>query len=169
MSFEAVQLVGGALGGALASSVLGPLISQRRERRDVRADVLRAFSVVERTRWAPLEWDDFRAALTELRSAALVAGVDRRVVEPYLRLAQVARANSEDSWERHHDEEVGSFISSKLGDLLRESAELLTDVAWHPYRTRGRTRSKLEKLHTAEAVLESDEDESDIRWSLGYF
>jgi hypothetical protein len=164
VSVEAVQLVGGALGGALASSVLGPLISQRRERRDVRADVLRAFGAVERTRWAPRERDEFREAVIDLRSSALVAGVDRRVAEAYLQLAQVARRMSENAWEQYPDEEFGGAISSLLGNVIRDAAEMLSEVVWHPHRTRLRTRERLRSLGQHEAALQADKDEGDIPW-----
>jgi hypothetical protein len=48
MAVDVGQLVCGALGGAIASSVLTPLIAQRGERRALRANVLHRFGDVER-------------------------------------------------------------------------------------------------------------------------
>jgi hypothetical protein len=154
MSFEVAQLVGGAFGGALASSVLGPWISQRRERRDVRADVLRAVGEVERARWAPVPRDDFRAAIINLRATALVAGVNRDAVESYAQLAQYAQRVSEDSWSVTEDAEAGGgSISGSLGELTRQSATLLADIVWHPYRKRRSVGRDLVKLHADLAAL----------------
>jgi len=47
---DAAQLASGALGGAIVSGIIGPLIAQRHERRDLRADAFRCVTEVERTR-----------------------------------------------------------------------------------------------------------------------
>jgi hypothetical protein len=71
------QLVGGALDGAIASSVLTPLIAQRGERRALRADVLHGRGDVERFRWVA-DGDQssghFRRALVGLRAAGACRG-----------------------------------------------------------------------------------------------
>jgi hypothetical protein len=167
LSVEVGQLVAGAFGGAVVSSVLGPLIAQRRERRDVRADVLRALGAVERTRWAPVEREDFRAAIIGLRVAALVAGANREAVETYARLAQYAQRMSEDSWKVVADPEFGGGIPGTLGDLTRSAASLLVDNLWHPYRKRLHVASGLSKLTAdQEALRQSDEG---IPWDIPMF
>jgi hypothetical protein len=124
VSVDVAQLLGGAFGGAVASSVIGPLLADRGTRRALRGDVLRSLSQVERTRWAGGEWqwDDFRAAKHSLRAAALVAGANREVVDRYLRLATVARQESDRSAELVPDEEGGGAVSSTLGTLVSDSA-----------------------------------------------
>lgn len=180
MSFEVVQLVGGAFGGALASSVLGPWISQRRERRDVRADVLRAVGEVERSRWAPVQREDFRAAIINLRATALVAGTNREAVESYARLAQYAQRMSEESWSVTGDPEAGGgSIPGSLGEPTRQSAALLADIVWHPYRKRRSVGRALVKLHTDLETLREHDAEDDgtaatpwgtrIPWDIGFF
>jgi hypothetical protein len=71
MAFDAMQLVGGALGGALASSILGPR---------------RAIADVERTRWPPSNREEFRAAVVACRAEALAAAADRERSTPLMRL-----------------------------------------------------------------------------------
>ena len=95
---DLAQFAGGAVGRAVVSAIVGPLIAQRHERRELRAAVLRGISQVERSRWAtPGSWDDFRVAVVALRAAALVAGAKREIVEYYLFVAQVAgKASSDD-------------------------------------------------------------------------
>jgi hypothetical protein len=168
MAVDVGQLVGGAFGGALVSSVLTPAISQRRERRDTRADVLRAIGEIERARWAPTaDRETFRAAIVSLRAAALVAAADRDVVESYALLAQYGRRMSEASWEAHHDEEVGGYISLNLAQLTTQSARVLTDSIWHPYRKRRNVRRRLTELHLDEERLR--DEEPDIPWHIPMF
>jgi len=166
MSVDVGWVVAGTVGGALVSA-LGPLITQGRERRDVRADVLRGIGDVERARWAPVEREDFRAAVISLRAAALVAGVNREAVDRYARLAQVAQRMSEDSWEVIPDPEYGGGIPGALGELTRSAAKLLTDSVWHPYRKRWSVRRALAALGSEEQALRSDEDETNIPWHVG--
>jgi hypothetical protein len=138
MALDAATLVGGALGGAIASSVLQPLIAQRRERRDVRATALRAVGEVEQARWYPRGWEDFRSAVLACRSASLVAGLDRGVTDRYLSQAQTCRQISQTSGELY-GEEHGGGISRDLSELTRETAELLISELWHPYRSSAKT------------------------------
>jgi hypothetical protein len=169
VTLDLAQLVGGAVGGALITSVVGPLISQRHERRDVRANVLRAVAEVERARWAPAEREPFRATIINLRSAALVAGVNREAVESYARLAQYAQRMSEDSWEVIPDEEFGGGIPGSLGDLTRHAATLVTDIVWHPYRKRRSVTHGLAKLRADEGALRAGKADRDIPWDIPLF
>lgn len=102
-------------------------------RRDVRADVLRAVGEVERSRWAPVQREDFRAAIINLRATALVAGTNREAVESYARLAQYAQRMSEESWSVTGDPEAGGgSILGSLGEPTRQSAALLADIVGAP-------------------------------------
>jgi hypothetical protein len=70
MAVDVEQLVGGALSGALVTSVLTPLIGQRLQRRDLRAAMLRAVGELERTRWADEDGPEaFREAVLASRRA----------------------------------------------------------------------------------------------------
>lgn len=169
MSVDVGWVVAGTVGGALVSSVLGPLITQGRERRDTRAEVLRSVGDVERARWAPVEHKDFRAAIINLRAAALVAGVDREAVDRYARLAQVAQRMSENFWEMKPDPEFGSGISAELDELTRGAAMLLTDSVWHPYRKSWSVRRGLASLALEEQALRRDQDQDDIPWHITLF
>ena len=140
MSVDVGWVVAGTVGGALVSSVLGPLITQGRERRDIRADVLRGIGDVERARWAPVEREDFRAAVINLRAAALVA-----------------------------PEFGGGAIPSALGELTRDAAKLLTDSVWHPYRKRWAFQCGLATLESEEQALRRDEDGTNIPWDINLF
>jgi len=169
MSVDVGWVVAGTVAGALVSSVLGPLITQGRERRDIRADVLRSVGDVERARWAPVEREDFRAAIINLRAAALVASVNREAVDRYARLAQVAQRMSEDSWEVIPDPEFGGGIPGALGELTRGAAKLLTDSVWHPYRKSWSVRRGLAALGSEEQALRRDEEETNIPWHISLF
>lgn len=123
--------MGGALGGAIASSVLAPLVSQRGERRALRADVLHRLGELERLRWFHTDdqFDEFRRALMALRTAGLIAAADRELIEYYCHLAWTARLTSEHAVEVGDD--VGG-IPSELADLVRDAAKAVSDDIWHP-------------------------------------
>src|SRR5690242_14397329 len=111
MAIDATTLVGGALGGAVVSSVVGPSIAQRHERRDLRAKVLRSLAEVERRRWAPgTAWGELRDAAVGLQADALVAGINRQLVDRYVELASVGHRTSQHSWDATPDPDFGGGI-----------------------------------------------------------
>jgi hypothetical protein len=167
MVVDVGQLVGGALGGALASSILGPLFSQRSERRNLRADVLRAVGEVERRRWTPEDRVAFRAAVDSCRAAALVAAVNRDIVDRYLGYAEVGRRTSEWTAEHMPDEDGGGSIPSELGDLIRITADVLVDHVWHPHRSRWSIGRNLRKIHKREENVRTSlrEQRERVDWS----
>jgi hypothetical protein len=147
-----------------------PLITTRHQRRDLRADVLRRTADLERLRWAPAEWDAFRQAVVALRSAALVAGADREIVDRYIFLAHVARRASDASFEVSPDPEHGGGISSDLADLVVDAAILLTDHMWHPVRKRWAVKRSLDESRAAEREMRAtDDDFPPINWSRPRF
>lgn len=83
----------------LAAAGVGGIVAQHLslsvERRQVRGSVREALSEVERLRWTlDLKDDDareFRGALSSFKSAALIAGMPRRLVDRYEHMAQVSR------------------------------------------------------------------------------
>ena len=88
---ELAQLLGaGGVGGLVTQYV-----SRGAERRQARGSVREALSEVERLRWTFDLQDDevreFRRALRSFASAALVAGMPRRLVDRYEHMAQVSR------------------------------------------------------------------------------
>jgi hypothetical protein len=133
MAIDAAALVGGALGGAVVQSVLGPLVGQRHERRDLRGKVLHQLAAVENGRWAPRDGDEFRQAIVGLRTSALVAGLSRALIEFYVTVATAARMKSQQSWDEDPDPEYGGGIPIALSELTREAAETVASYAWHPY------------------------------------
>ena len=167
IAIDVAGLAGGALGGAVATSILGPVVAQRRERRDTRADVLRAISNLEIARWAPREWDGFRQGVSALWATALVANAPRTLVGEYIQLAYVARRTSESSWLEMPEEGHGGGIPPVLSDLARDAAEMVIDHVWHPYRRRPFIRSDLKRLmdKTTVAKKELRKDDERIDWT----
>jgi hypothetical protein len=144
VALDTTALVTGAVGGAAVQSVLGPLISQRHERRDLRAAVIRGISEVEIGRWASSErpYQEFLTALAAVRAAALVASIPRELADRYVRFAFVARRTSDISWEEYaQDPETGGGIPVALSALVTTAADLLMEYAWHPYRRRLRLKA----------------------------
>jgi hypothetical protein len=161
--------LGGAFGGAVASSVLAPLIAQRRERRDLRAEVLPRVADVETARWMPRDHEDFRQATTALRAAALVAAANRELIDRYLYLAAIARRTSESSWYEHPEDEGGGGISVAIAELVNDAAAAVVDHVWHPVRRRGATKRVLSESQRREQALRASQEDSFIRtvWPSG--
>ncbi len=164
---EIEELASGALAGAVASSILGPLIAQRRERRDLRAAVLRCVAEVERTRWTPADRQAFREAVIACRASALVAGINRDLTDRYLFFAEVGRRSSEWAEEVQPEPEGGGSIPSDLAKLIRQAATLLVNHLWHPYRTRLRVRWQLRRLARSREEVEAAhaDDHGRVRWT----
>jgi hypothetical protein len=163
MAVDIAQLAGGAFGGAVASSVLAPIIGQRRERRDLRATVLRWIGELERKRWADASLDEFREAVVAVRAAALIAAAQRDVIDHYVFLAQVARQASDAGMEQSGDP-AAAGIPTALFNLVAEAASLVVDHLWHPYRKRVAVARGLRKNRAAERALRDDEEMA-VGWS----
>jgi hypothetical protein len=151
------------IASVVASGAVGlgvPYVVTRHERRDLRADVLRRAGEVERLRWAPADWDEYRQAIFALRGAALVAGANREIVDRYIYLAHVARRASKESWEEYPvAEEGGGAISGALADLVTDAATMLAEHLWHPFRKRPMARRLLKQSHEEEATIRRHEAE----------
>jgi hypothetical protein len=166
VSLDAVQLIGGAFGGAGVWSVFAPVLLDRRERRSARAEVFPRLADVERARWSR-EGDvpSFREKTQALRAAALIAGVRRDVVERYILLATVARATSEGDAELRAGIEEAGGIPLALGNLVTESLILLSDALWHPRRTWFIAGRRLRQSQRDEQALRANDSEwSPVRW-----
>lgn len=171
MGLDATSLVGGALGGAALQSVLDPLLGQRHLRRDLRANVVRATAQVEERRWATASQDSFGDAVVELRTAVLVAGLQREPMEAYVEIAAGARALAERTAILDDSEPAlrGGLIPTEMGDLARNAATLLVSIAWHPYRTRPLCHSRLAKLESEKGLVTdglNENRETSLDWNL---
>jgi hypothetical protein len=166
MSIDAATLIGGALGGAVAQSVFTPLFGQRHERRDLRAGVIRSLAELQRTRWAPHSKSKFRHAVTDLRTAALVAGGNRALIEEYISLACAGRTLSERSFDENPDPEFGGGIDIGMADLISEAAAAVMDFTWHPWLRRPTRRIVLAGLARRKAAVarELEEDGTHLDW-----
>jgi len=136
MAVGVAELVGGALGGAIVTSVITPLLAQRIDRRQHRASALSALGLIEQSRWGDEDFRAFREAVRKLRTTALVAGADRTLVDRYLLYAQVARQTSDWNVEIADGYPEAAGIPTSLANLVRAAAEALVDHLWHPWRTR---------------------------------
>lgn len=136
MTVGVAELVGGALGGAIVTSVITPLLAQRIDRRQHRASALSALGLVEQNRWGDKDFQAFREAVRKLRTTALVAGADRTLVDRYLLYAQVARQTSDWNVESADGYPEAAGIPTSLANLVPATAEALVDHLWHPWRTR---------------------------------
>jgi hypothetical protein len=143
---DAETLIGGALGGAIVQSIVGPLVMNGSARRDIRATVLRRIGEVERRRWAPGSWDALLESAAALSAEALVAGMPRDLVDVYVAAARASFLTGEQMME-DQDEDRGC-IPPDLAHVCRRSADLVIRAAWHPKRTRITRRHALSRLLT---------------------
>lgn len=170
MAVGVAELVGGALGGAIVTSVITPLLAQRIDRRQHRASALSALGLVEQSRWGDEDFDGFREAVRKLRTTALVAGADRTLVDRYLHYAQVARQMSDWNVEKAHGYPEAAGIASGLADLVQTAAEALVDHLWHPWRSRiFRARTVRHLDRAVDRVKREDEERNKrptIYWNV---
>jgi hypothetical protein len=167
VSVDVTTLVGGAVGGAAAQSVLGPIFGQVHYRRELRAKVLDGLATVERERWAAS--DDrsaFRGAIVQLRGAGLVAGLDRELLDMYVMAAAACYGKSLRRWEESGGDPEGGTISMALSYYVRDCAEAVRSYVWHPrlgamVRPFTRRQLQVKKVETTEAAEASNEP---IRW-----
>jgi hypothetical protein len=164
-----IQLATGALGGALVSSIIGPYLTQSRERKSGRAAVLNSIRKVEAARWADTAtpYTAFYEALAELYASALVSGADRGLTVCYARLATVARGLSDEDLEETGGYENLGGIPPDMADLVRDAAEALVETQWRPFRSRPFRKRLLEKILATQKNLERKykRQGKDINWN----
>ncbi|ODR16908.1 hypothetical protein BHQ23_28320 [Mycobacterium gordonae] len=80
----------------------------------------------------------FQIAIRDLETAALIARISRPAVQQYLLLADAARRYSLEDYDiKGGDEEIAAgMINSDLGNVVQESAEIVTQLAWRPWWSR---------------------------------
>jgi hypothetical protein len=120
-------------------------------RRELRSAVLNAITVVETERWArdpdSADYPKFVAAVHDLQTAALVARIPRIAVRHYVVLAEAARQLSDDAVDFDDaDQTFWGGIDGYFATLVRDAAEVLTQLAWSPARMRLTLPRDLEKL-----------------------
>jgi hypothetical protein len=136
-------------------------------RRELRSAVLNAITVVETERWErdpdSADYPKFVAAVHDLETAALVARIPRIAVRHYVVLAEAARQLSDDAVDFDDaDQTFWGGIDGYFATLVRDAAEVLTQLAWSPARTRLTLPRDLEKLRRR--ALEFDD--AKIKWRL---
>ena len=124
------------LGTLGVGSVIGQYLSGGQQRREVRSRVLSALERVEDARWASEEatYRQFREAVQQLESAALVARVRRRVVSEYIFLAHVAWRVSVDDWDNNPGLDEGrGGVPAHFSNEVNGAAGDVARCVWHPW------------------------------------
>jgi hypothetical protein len=134
---EWVPLVG-ALG---IGSVIGNWVGGGRARREVRSGILKALATTENKRYCKdpnwKDYPEFITAIRELETAALIARIPSPAVHQYVVFAEAARKLSEDSVQFFPgDESFFGRVDGYFDKLVRDSAEVLTQLAWSPWQAR---------------------------------
>lgn len=150
-----------AIGGALISSLIGPYITQSKDRRNARANVIRSLTDVEKLRWGKNQYQELNSAIAELKSAGLIALADRQLIEYYSSLALTSYHSArEDIVE---GEEKMWLIPLALGKHIDDTLESLSLTLWHPWRTKLRRNAMLRVLKQKEFEIRTSKDK-DIKW-----
>jgi choline dehydrogenase-like flavoprotein len=124
-----VQILG-TLCAAVIGGIIAPQITQARERRAARADVLTKVNAAEALRWGGENYQEFMRALAALESAAVIARVPRSTIRTYAKAAKAARDSSVEV-------DMGDYMGwvvDPAGDAAVETAlETLSQAIWHPW------------------------------------
>lgn len=138
-------------------SVLTQFLMAGGQRRQTRAEVLRAIGDVESTRWAGGEEPSapLHVTMRELDTAALLARVPREAVVHYKVLAQAGYWASVDSWEEYPDPEFGGGIDSKFATIIREAASELSSLVWRPWVGRLGLKKRIKRREARAAAVDN--------------
>lgn len=135
-----------ALIGALGiGSIVGQYVAGAGQRRQTRAEVLRALGRVESARWAGPDEPEvpFRQAIRELETAALLARLPRDLIVHYKVLAQAGHWLSTESWDEYPDPEFGGGIEGHFADVIWDAAADVSQLAWRPWLGRVRIHRRI--------------------------
>jgi hypothetical protein len=129
-----------ALAAAVIGGVIAPQITQTRERRAARAAVLEKVPEVETLWFGDKSRREFRQTLAALEASAIIAGMPRELVRPYIAAAERARKSSSQM-----TDEYGTFwiVETRYTDPAKVALEHLSRAAWHPHLTQWGLRLRL--------------------------
>lgn len=132
-----LTLLQGALAGGAIAAFVSPVIAQRSDRRTARAKAREKLAEAENARRDP--GAAFPQILIQLRTAAMVAGVPRSVVEKYISVAQNFRHYGFDEntgksarLDRSKPQNWSGFLNM---DAVT-AASVLSKILWHPWTGR---------------------------------
>jgi hypothetical protein len=133
---QLIPLLVSLLGAFGVATVIGQWFASGKDRRDSRAEVLRALSEVEDARGLNTQaGPDLEMAIRKLETAALVARVPRVAVLRYTWLARAANYYLSDQLElRGEPEYVGLELS--IADAVLRAARIVAHAAWATPATR---------------------------------
>lgn len=161
MEQNLLYLIGGGIGGALITSIVGPYIVQSKDRRAARAAVLKAIMAVERAQWHETDCATLHNRIAELKATALIARADRKLVDYYSRIAKVTYHSAEE----HDIEDDGELIwmlPATMTKFSGDTLEALVRTLWHPTKTRLLRGATLKKLQKQEVSVKKELDQQKI-------
>lgn len=157
---------------AVIGGVVAPRVTQAKDRRSARAAAAQELGSFELARWWPDSYEHYRERHIAFRSAAIGAGLPKRVLDEYVRLSRVARLASYRAGEEAKakgENPWGGRIDPLLYDLVAEAADIVFECLWHPalglLRYRGQLRH-LEKERLATVARLSDDPH--VLWDVVY-
>ncbi|MBB5161589.1 hypothetical protein [Mycobacterium sp. AZCC_0083] len=134
------------VGGAI-----GQYVGAAGARREIRSEFLKAVAAVEEARFSRTangeDFPEFVTAIRDLETAGLLARIPRRALQHYVVFARAARYLSGDAVDFDPvDQEFWGSPPTAFNTLVRDTAEVLSRLAWSPWKTQltlGRELSKI--------------------------
>ncbi len=127
----------GAVGGGAVGAIVSPYVSQRSDRRTARAKAREKLAEAENARRASGE--TFDEITIQLRTAAMIAGAPRSVVEKYISTAENFRKCGLDEKTGKNAQLDPSAPQNWSGFLNTDTvmvASVLSALLWHPWAGR---------------------------------
>lgn len=177
---DLLQIIPSVIGGGFIGSIATHYLTTGRERREIRSTAMHKLGDVEQIRWAgDYSRKEFRIALRELETAALIAQLPRDLVLLYKLLAETARTLSENDLEENHgqDEDYAGGIDGMFAAIVRDTAATMSRAIWSPIITRATLRGTIKTLENRAIDIETTgeksllavlTDFSDYRWHVKF-
>lgn len=126
-----------SLGAAVIGGLLSPLLTQRKERVQARAEVRRVLAEVEVLVWPPSDYREFQRQVASFEAMALLARLPQNCVRDYTRVVAQYRSGIECREEIGPEGEPGYFIDDQATIEAHATAlEALGRAVWHPWLSR---------------------------------
>ncbi len=164
-----VSFFSAMVGGGVVGSLVSTYVTASREGRAARAKVLTCVSAVESTRWADVDFAQFRQALSELEAAALVARAPRQLVLLYGYMAEVAHY-TEVAKRQEYPQWPPRSLPAKLSELVAVTKESLVEQLRHPWMGRlrvGRRQRRRWLRKLSDLIATHREEFPDWAWVTG--
>jgi hypothetical protein len=165
---EIIQLAGAFGAGGAVTAVVSHSLSRRGEKRQLRAKIGEELSAVRALRRPVTDGElqtrreaDLAEAQRRLLSAAMLAGLPRKLVKEYNRLTAAALTSSKESVEANGQSSLPGVVT----DCLDAAHKLMSDFLYQPVRTRVTYPFRFWWLRRKVEANKKTEAGANLRWA----